>query len=150
MKSMLLLSCCLSGAAMGAVTESAASPPVSVAAGSSAQADAAKLPFCSLTPDGSRLAVEPCRKAPQTVPRRSVMQVIARMPQQKAGASYGRPSAPAPIAARPLVAPPAPGPLSCGPAGCRDAAGQLHNAGPASVGGSSKLCSQNGTFLQCF
>jgi len=138
MKSLLLLLCCLSGAGLASASNSASDPasdtasdpasgstsaPASTSAsapaapGPGAQADAA-LPFCSLTPDGSRLAVEPCRKAPQKMPRRSVMQVIARMPQQKNGASYG-PPAPATIAVRRPTAPPAPGPLSCGPAGCR-------------------------------
>lgn len=120
MKSILLLLCCLG------------------------VANAAELPFCSLTPDGSRLAVEPCRKAPQKMPRRSVMQVIERMPWQKP-LSYGPPYTPAPLVTAPL---PAPVPLvSCSAGSCRDGVGVLHVTG---VDRNGKLCTQNGAFLQCF
>lgn len=136
MKSILPLLCCLIGLGVADATAAPIDTPP--------PADAAQPPFCSLTPDGSQLAVEPCRKAPQQMPRRSVMQVIARMPQQKPGA-YGRPFAPGPL----VTTPPAPlPPNGCSTGAC---AGMLHvtGAGTTSIDGNGRLCTQHAGFLQC-
>lgn len=115
------------------------------------QAAAEALPVCRLDPhDSSKLAVEPCRPAPPVQPRRSVAQVIGRMPAP--------PAAPPAAAMPPLPASPAvpmpglPRPVgSCDLGGCRDAAGARYNgAGNATLDANGRICHRNGAFIQCF
>lgn len=108
------------------------------------------LPVCLLDPhDSGKLAVEPCRPAPPMQPRRSVPQVIGRMPAQPAP-----PVVPmAPLPPSPAVPMPrAPQPIgSCDTGGCRDAAGARYNgAGNATLDANGRICHRNGAFMQCF
>lgn len=132
----------------------------------SAAPDPAPLPFCRLDPhDPERLAVEPCRKAPSQ-PRRSVAQVVQRMPAPGKTLVYGHP-APLPpglSAALPGAAAPPPVLTGCDPGGCRDAGGQRYNGyvgnaagNGAGISGSGILfdsrgrpCARNGLLIQCF
>ncbi|HEV7814485.1 MAG TPA: hypothetical protein VGP06_05205 [Janthinobacterium sp.] len=114
----------------------------------------ARLPVCTLSADGSRLAVEPCTKAPQQQARRSVAQVIQGLPSYKPSGNYGPdpvlPSAFTP--SRPSI-PPAPVPVNgCDAGGCRDASGVRHELGTGNAGvdRNGKLCNRHGAFLQCF
>ncbi|WP_219117516.1 hypothetical protein [Janthinobacterium sp. UMAB-56] len=108
------------------------------------------LPVCRLDPrDSGKLAVEPCRPAPPVQPRRSVAQVIGRMPAQPAPPLV--PMAPLPPSpAVPL--PGAPQPIgACDTGGCRDAAGARYNgAGNATLDANGRICHRNGAFMQCF
>ena len=110
-----------------------------------------QLPVCQLDPrDSGKLAVEPCRPAPPVQPRRSVAQVIGRMPVQRA-ASPVVPMAPLPPSpAMPI--PRAPQPIgACDTGGCRDAAGARYNgAGNATLDANGRICHRNGAFMQCF
>ena len=114
------------------------------------QAVSDDLPVCQLDPrDSGKLAVEPCRPAPPVQPRRSVAQVIGRMPAQPAP-----PVVPmAPLPPSPAVPiPRAPQPIgSCDTGGCRDASGARYNgAGNATLDANGRICHRNGAFLQCF
>ena len=114
------------------------------------QAAPAPLPVCQLDPrDSGKLAVEPCRPAPPVQPRRSVPQVIGRMPGQPAP-----PVVPmAPLPPSPAVPMPrAPQPIgACDTGGCRDAAGARYNgAGNATLDANGRICHRNGAFIQCF
>ena len=109
------------------------------------------LPVCQLDPrDSGKLAVEPCRPAPPMQPRRSVAQVIGRMPVQRtAPPVVSMPSLP-PSPAVPM--PGAPQPIgACDTGGCRDAAGARYNgAGNATLDANGRICHRNGAFMQCF
>ena len=109
------------------------------------------LPVCQLDPrDSGKLAVEPCRPAPPVQPRRSVAQVIGRMPVQRtASPVVSMPSLP-PSPAVPM--PGAPQPIgACDTGGCRDAAGARYNgAGNATLDANGRICHRNGAFMQCF
>jgi hypothetical protein len=88
--------------------------------------------------------------AKKLAPRRSVPQVVGRMPQSSAAPApvYGyRPSgAPAPPA---LPAPALPV-NTCDPGACRDAYGALHRSvGAATVDENGRVCIRNGAWLQC-
>ncbi|MQA20029.1 hypothetical protein GEV01_10975 [Rugamonas sp. FT103W] len=117
--------------------------------------DYARLPVCTLSADGKRLAVEPCRTAPARVPmpRRPVPLTIQRMPIVKQAPQVAMPSAPPTPSMQTLLNPPnAPQMLSgCGPTGCYDANGaHINNAGPGTVvSPSGKLCHRNGALMQC-
>lgn len=108
------------------------------------------LPVCQLDPrDSSKLAVEPCRPAPPVQPRRSMAQVIGRMPVQSVP-----PVVPmAPLPPSPAVPMPrAPQPIgACDTGGCRDSAGVRYNgAGNATLDANGRICHRNGAFIQCF
>ncbi|PLY46372.1 hypothetical protein CSZ94_03810 [Janthinobacterium sp. ROICE36] len=109
------------------------------------------LPVCQLDPhDSGKLAVEPCRPAPPVQPRRSVAQVIGRMPVQRTTPPVvSMPSLP-PSRAVPM--PGAPQPIgACDTGGCRDAAGARYNgAGNATLDANGRICHRNGAFMQCF
>ncbi|MDN2698115.1 hypothetical protein O0882_17520 [Janthinobacterium sp. SUN073] len=109
------------------------------------------LPVCQLDPrDSGKLAVEPCRPAPPVQPRRSVGQVIGRMPVQRTAPPVvpmaplpPSPSVPMPRAPQPIGA--------CDTGGCRDAAGARYNgAGNATLDANGRICHRNGAFMQCF
>ncbi len=120
-------------------------------AGAQEQAVSDALPVCQLDPrDSGKLVVEPCRPAPPVQPRRSVAQVIGRMPVQRTtppvvsmpslrpGPALPMPGAPQPIGA-------------CDTGGCRDAAGARYNgAGNATLDANGRICHRNGAFIQCF
>ncbi|MDQ4627708.1 hypothetical protein [Janthinobacterium lividum] len=111
------------------------------------------LPVCQLDPrDSSKLAVEPCRPAPPVQPRRSVAQVIGRMPAQSVPPVV--PMAPLPpLPPSPAVPMPrAPQPIgACDTGGCRDSAGARYNgAGNATLDANGRICHRNGAFIQCF
>ncbi len=108
------------------------------------------LPMCQLDPrDSSKLAVEPCRPAPPVQPRRSVAQVIGRMPAPPAPTVVPM----APLPPSPAVPMPrAPQPIgACDTGGCRDAAGARYNGtGNATLDANGRICHRNGAFVQCF
>lgn len=109
------------------------------------------LPVCQLDPrDSGKLAVEPCRPAPPVQPRRSVAQVVGRMPVHHSAP----PVVPmAPLPPGPTVPMPgAPQPIgACDTGGCRDAAGVRYNgAGNATLDANGRICHRNGAFMQCF
>ena len=120
-------------------------------AGAQEQAVSDALPVCQLDPrDSGKLVVEPCRPAPPVQPRRSVAQVIGRMPVQRTtppvvsmpslrpGPALPMPGAPQPIGA-------------CDTGGCRDAAGARYNgAGNTTLDANGRICHRNGAFMQCF
>lgn len=115
----------------------------------------AALPVCTLSADGLRLAVEPCRTAPprKPMPRRPVAQIIQRMPVVKRAPQVTMPAAPPSPSLQTLLNPPnAPKALNnCSPTGCNDASGaRINNAGPgAAISPSGKVCNRNGVWLQC-
>ncbi len=115
----------------------------------------ATLPVCTLSADGLRLAVEPCRTAPprKPMPRRPVAQIIQRMPVVKQAPPVAMPAAPPSPSLQTLLNPPnAPKALNnCGPTGCNDAGGaRINNAGPGTaISPSGKVCNRNGVWLQC-
>ncbi|MBV6319979.1 hypothetical protein [Duganella violaceipulchra] len=115
----------------------------------------AKLPVCTLSADGLRLAVEPCRTAParKPMPRRPVSQIIQRMPVVKQAPQVAMPAAPPSPSLQTLLNPPnAPKALNnCGPTGCNDASGaRINNAGPGTaISPAGKVCNRNGVWLQC-
>ncbi|MGK5061678.1 hypothetical protein [Janthinobacterium sp. LB3P112] len=108
------------------------------------------LPVCRLDPrDSGKLAVEPCRPAPPMQPRRSVAQVIGRMPAQPAPPVVPMaPLPPSPAMPMPRV----PQPIgACDTGGCRDAAGARYNGtGNATLDANGRICHRNGAFMQCF
>jgi hypothetical protein len=157
---------CVSGAAFGradgeppGLAASASAQPNMTMESSTPEAADSTFPVCKLAPgDPPRLAEEPCRPAPPIRPRRSVPQIISRMPAQPSASSPGvdqayRPLPPAGIS--PLPSPYlAPGPLpvpGCDKTGCRDAAGVRHNGGigNATLAPNGRLCQKNGVFLNC-
>ena len=120
-------------------------------AGAQEQAVSDDLPVCQLDPrDSGKLAVEPCRPAPPVQPRRSVAQVVGRMPVHHSAP----PVVPmAPLPPGPTVPMPgAPQPIgACDTGGCRDAAGVRYNgAGNATLDANGRICHRNGAFIQCF
>ena len=120
-------------------------------AGAQEQAVSDALPVCQLDPrDSGKLAVEPCRPAPPVQPRRSVAQVIGRMPVQRPAPPVVPMAAPPPGPAVPM--PGAPQPIgACDTGGCRDAAGARYNgAGNATLDANGRICHRNGAFMQCF
>jgi hypothetical protein len=140
----------------------------------------ARLPVCRLTPDGRKLAVEPCRTAPpkRPMPRRPVPQAIEptprlAVPQPMPRAGDGpvlplvltpRPpvtAAPPSLSVNPppgaFAAPPpgpsAPMPALCGAGGCRDAAtGTFYGGAPGvTVSPSGRQCiTSSSGLVQCF
>ena len=120
-------------------------------AGAQEQAVSDALPVCQLDPrDSGKLAVEPCRPAPPVQPRRSVAQVIGRMPVQRPAPPVVPMAPPPPGPSMPM--PGAPQPIgACDTGGCRDAAGARYNgAGNATLDASGRICHRNGAFMQCF
>lgn len=102
-----------------------------------------------VTPDpADRL---PLAKKPLS--RRSVQQVIGRMPESPPPpAVYGYRPTTVPGAAAPSALPTGPLPVNtCDPGGCRDASGTLHygGVGSATIDANGRLCSQNGAWLVC-
>jgi hypothetical protein len=137
----------------------------------------AKLPVCKLTPDGRRLAVEPCRTAPpkRPMPRRPVPLAVEPMPRMAEPAALPPPAASGPVL--PLVLeprqpapsisnipapgafaapPPGPGPLTpatCGAGGCRDSNGTFYGGPPGSVSvapNGRQCVTSSAGFVQCF
>jgi hypothetical protein len=114
-----------------------------------------KLPICTLSADGKRLAVEPCRTAPARVPmpRRPVNQIIQPMPKVSVAPQVGMPAMPPSKPLEVLMHPPgAPVPVTgCDGGGCYDASGTRHNnAGPGtSITPSGKVCTRSGNWVQC-
>lgn len=128
------------------------------AAGARAQATAdpvdlssyARLPYCTLSKDGARLAVEPCRTAParNPMPRRPVTEIITPLPRVARAPAAIAPPLPglrAPSNSR------APQPrIGCGAGSCLDAGGMRHSvAGNVTVTPGGKLCNINGIWMQC-
>lgn len=132
----------------------------------------ARLPVCTLSADGLRLAQQPCRTAPARVPmpRRPVPQIMDPPTSTRlaapAAAPVAAPAAPATLgvpASGTLLLPSAPiflpapsasppRPLNnCSASGCYDAQGtRLDNAAPGIViTPQGKVCSRNGVWLQC-
>ncbi|MRX11130.1 hypothetical protein GJ697_25220 [Pseudoduganella sp. FT25W] len=111
--------------------------------------DYAKLPVCTLSADGTRLAVEPCRTAPaqRPMPRRPVPQIIDRMPQQKRVASVKMPAMTPTLSSPPRAPVPV---TNCDAAGCYGTNGvRYNNAGGGVVGPSGKACTRAGATIQC-
>lgn len=115
-------------------------------------ADYAKLPVCTLSADGSKLAVEPCRTAPamNPMPRRPVPQIIQRMPAQprpRAVPMAHFPPAPS-LQSPPRALVPA---NNCVGGGCLDSGGARHieSGNNVSVTPGGRTCVRNGAFLQC-
>ncbi|MYM95875.1 hypothetical protein GTP90_18610 [Rugamonas sp. FT81W] len=151
-RAVLCLMLALSGGSAGA---QAPGPAKIVAPASPELREYAKLPVCTLSADGLRLAVEPCRTAParKPMPRRPVPQIIQRMPVVKQAPQVAMPAAPPSPSLQTLLNPPnAPKALNnCGPTGCNDANGtHINNAGPGTViSPSGKVCNRNGIWVQC-
>lgn len=122
----------------------------------------AKLPVCQLAPDGRKLAVEPCRTAPQKrpMPRRPVPLTVQPTPRIALPSAMPPPAAatgpvlplvleprqpsqaqPPSVSHNPApgafsAPPPGPGPLvpaNCGAGGCRDVNGTFYGGAPGSV-----------------
>lgn len=111
--------------------------------------DYAKLPVCTLSADGTRLTVEPCRTAPaqRPMPRRPVPQIIDRMPQQKRVASVKMPAMTPTLPSPPRAPVPV---TNCDAAGCYGTNGvRYNNAGGGVVGPSGKACTRAGATIQC-
>ena len=112
--------------------------------------DYAKLPVCTLTADGKRLAVEPCRTAPRPVPapRRSVTQIIQPTPRIGVAPQVAMPPMQPSLPLETLVHPPgAPVPV----VGGRDPAGApLTGGAPGTViTPSGKACTRSAGWVQC-
>jgi hypothetical protein len=115
----------------------------------------AKLPVCTLSADGKRLAVEPCRTAPvkTPMPRRAVRQIIQPTPRMAVAPQAAMPATPPSTPLETLLHPPgAPVPTTgCDAAGCYGADGKRYNnAGTGAVitpGG--KVCTRSGSLIQC-
>ncbi|NGZ87812.1 hypothetical protein GW587_26575 [Duganella sp. SAP-35] len=117
--------------------------------------DYAKLPVCTLSADGKRLAVEPCRTAPARVPmpRRAVTQIIQPMPKVTRAPQVGMPAMPPSIPIETLMQPPgAPIPATgCDVAGCFGPGGARYNSsvGNTLITPGGKLCNRTGSWIQC-
>jgi hypothetical protein len=115
----------------------------------------ARLPVCTLSADGKRLAVEPCRTAPARVPmpRHAVTQIIQPMPRVKLAPQVGMPAMPPSIPIETLTHPPgAPIPATgCDAAGCFGPGGTRYNSavGTTLSTPSGKLCNRSGAWIQC-
>lgn len=115
----------------------------------------AKLPVCTLSADGKRLAVEPCRTAPlkTPMPRRAVRQIIQPMPKVTLAPQVAMPAMPPSIPIETLMHPPgAPMPTTgCDAAGCYGADGKRYNnaGGAAVITPAGKVCNRNGALIQC-
>lgn len=146
---LLLVIGTLAGSRAGAqqpLVQQAAAQPAAVQ-----HATPAALPVCQLDPDdSSKLVVEPCQPAPPVQPRRSVAQVIGRMPAQRTAPPVVAMPALPPSPAVPM--PRAPQPIgACDVGGCRDASGARYNgAGNATLDANGRICQRNGAFVQCF
>jgi len=113
--------------------------------------DYAKLPLCTLNAEGTKLAVEPCRRPPTKAPtaRRSVAQIIQPMPQVKRAPQVGMPAAPPSLALPSVSNRPMPV-TSCDAGGCFGANGvRYNNAGGGVVGPNGKVCNRSGATIQC-
>lgn len=138
-------------AAPAAVQSPAAAADSAAPAASADSSTYARLPFCTLSKDGTRLAVEPCRTAPakSPMPRRPVTEIITPMPRvarAPAAAAPPLPSLSAPSSGsrpQPLV--------GCGAGSCLDANGVRRSVGGSNVTvtPSGKLCNINGIWMQC-
>jgi hypothetical protein len=111
----------------------------------------ARLPVCSLSADGRRLAVEPCRTAPTRQPkaRRAVTAILPAMPARPVPRTAVAPPLPP---SPPLRQAPRPVPVTaCDAGGCYDAAGVRHTGagGNATISPSGQLCLRDGVWLQC-
>lgn len=142
---------CLSGPSLAGQGAAAAQDGAGQDAAHMPLADYARLPPCTLSRDGSRLAVEPCRTAPprQPMPRRPVPLLIQPLPSRAAPVTVTPPPSPP---SPPLVLPSRPQPaIACGVNGCFDSNGQFHGAagGNATIGPSGRLCIRDGVWLQC-
>lgn len=117
--------------------------------------DYARLPVCTLSADGKRLAVEPCRTAPAMVPmpRRPVPQIIQRMPRSTQAPQVAMPAMPPSRPIKSLLRPPGtPMPaVGCDAGGCYDPSGVRHNnaAGGSTLTPGGKLCNRTGPWIQC-
>ena len=153
----MLLNSALAGPPPTPVTSTTPKP---AGAESAAVRAYAKLPVCRLDPDdATRLAVEPCRTAPQRKQaRRAVAQQLLTMPEAPplvlGSAAPAAAPAPAPLlgAGTSSTRPASPLPIgTCGPGGCWDANGGRHNgAGTVTIDQNGKTCTRNGAWLQCF
>jgi hypothetical protein len=112
--------------------------------------DYAKLPICTLSADGKRLAVEPCRTAPprEPMPRRPVPQIIQPTPRMGVAPQVAMPAMRPSQPLETLTHPPgAPTPVIGGydPGGTR-----LNNGAPGTViTPSGKTCTKSGGWVQC-
>jgi len=115
----------------------------------------ASLPVCTLSADGKRLAVEPCRTAPvkTPMPRRAVRQIIQPTPRMTVAPQAAMPATPPSPPLETLLHPPgAPIPTTgCDASGCYGADGKRYNnAGAAAViTPAGKVCTRNGALIQC-
>jgi len=115
----------------------------------------AQLPVCKLSPDGKRLAVEPCRTAPAAapMPRRPVPLTIQPMPHNARAPQVAMPKTQPSTPIETLIQPPGnPIPaIGCTAGGCYDPSGVRHNSGPGTttITPAGKMCQRNGAWLQC-
>jgi len=130
----------------------------------------ARLPVCTLSPDGQHLAVQSCRTAPARgpMPRRAVPQQIDPVPDTRLAPSLVSPRTPmaipsAPVSAAAVAPAQATVPASlapsampralnnCSAAGCNDAQGaRINSAAPGTViTPQGQVCSRNGVWIQC-
>lgn len=128
----------------------------------------ARLPVCKLSADGTRLAVEPCRTAPQRrdAPHRSVMPQMPRVPAAAppAGPQLVLPSAVldsgrapgsgpsfTPSAASGAAQDNRPVPVAnCTPGGCTDIHGNRYiGSGATLTTPTGKSCTNTGGWIQC-
>ncbi len=112
-----------------------------------------EMPVCTLDPaDSNKLLVEPCRPAPPVQPRRSVSQIIGRMPAQSLPPVYGDRGSPTPALNIPQPSAPA-GPVpanSCDTGGCNGVNGVRYNgSGNPILAPNGHICHRNGAFVQC-
>ena len=128
----------------------AAIEPAAPKANTATSEEYAKLPVCTLSADGKRLAVEPCRTAPRPVPapRRSVTQIIQPTPRIGVAPQAAMPPMQPSQPLETLVHPPgAPVPV----VGGRDPAGApLTGGAPGTViTPSGKVCTRSAGWVQC-
>lgn len=128
----------------------------------------ARLPVCKLSADGTRLAVEPCRTAPQRrdAPHRSVMPQMPRVPAAAppagpqlvlpsavldSGRSSGSASSFTPSASSGAAPDNRPVPVAnCTPGGCTDIHGNRYiGSGATLTTPSGKSCTNTGGWIQC-
>ncbi|UTY55809.1 hypothetical protein [Massilia sp. erpn] len=128
----------------------------------------ARLPVCKLSADGTRLAVEPCRTAPQRrdAPHRSVMPQMPRVPAAAppagpqlvlpsavldSGRSSGSASSFTPSASSGAAQDNRPVPVAnCTPGGCTDIHGNRYiGSGATLTTPSGKSCTNTGGWIQC-